>query len=60
MAAEDARFPDDVPRPENWGGYRVAPVRFEFWQGRPNRVHDRIAYRRAAADAGWIVERLSP
>jgi pyridoxamine 5'-phosphate oxidase len=55
--AED-RFPEDVPRPPFWGGYRVVPDYFEFWQGRPNRVHDRIVYRRSA-DA-WTRERLSP
>lgn len=59
MAEEDVRFKDiDVPRPEYWGGYRVAPEAFEFWQGRRNRVHDRIAYVR---DGGaWRIERLSP
>ena len=41
MADADARFADEVPRPPFWGGYRVVPDRFEFWQGRPNRVHDR-------------------
>jgi len=54
----DARFPDEVPRPSFWGGYRVVPGRFEFWQGRPNRVHDRIAYERS--DDGWAIARLSP
>ncbi len=54
----DARFPDDVPRPPFWGGYRVVPERFEFWQGRPNRVHDRIAYERGGD--GWTIARLSP
>jgi pyridoxamine 5'-phosphate oxidase len=58
MIEAEARFPDDVPRPPFWGGYRVVPDYFEFWQGRPNRVHDRIAYRRSA-DA-WTRERLSP
>jgi len=58
MADADARFADDVPRPPFWGGYRVVPDRFEFWQGRPNRVHDRVAYERDAV--GWTISRLSP
>ncbi|MGD9588476.1 MAG: pyridoxamine 5'-phosphate oxidase [Pyrinomonadaceae bacterium] len=47
-----------VPRPEHWGGYRVAPEIFEFWQGRPSRLHDRIQYSRVGA--GWEISRLSP
>ena len=59
MAEEDARFQDvEVPRPPYWGGYRVVPSAFEFWQGRRNRVHDRIAYVRDG-DV-WRIERLSP
>jgi pyridoxamine 5'-phosphate oxidase len=59
VAETDARFADaDVPRPPFWGGYRVVPDTFEFWQGRRNRVHDRIAYLRAGK--GWRIERLSP
>jgi pyridoxamine 5'-phosphate oxidase len=54
-----ARFADDdVPCPPYWGGYRVSPTEFEFWQGRPNRLHDRLRYRRE--DGRWVIERLSP
>ncbi len=61
MTAYDERFAGaDVPRPDYWGGYRVKANRFEFWQGRRNRVHDRILYRRDLASGIWIVERLSP
>lgn len=54
------RFPDGrpVPAPEHWGGFRVVPESVEFWQGRPDRMHDRLRYRRSGD--GWIVERLSP
>jgi pyridoxamine 5'-phosphate oxidase len=50
---------DDIPTPECWGGYCVVPDRFEFWQGRPNRLHDRLIYRRNGENT-WILERLSP
>ena len=50
---------EDIPVPEFWGGYRVIPERIEFWQGRPNRLHDRILYRRKG-ETEWIIERLSP
>jgi pyridoxamine 5'-phosphate oxidase len=55
-----AKYPDgNVPRPANWGGYRVLPSVFEFWQGRPSRLHDRIQFSRQA-DGSWSRCRLSP
>jgi pyridoxamine 5'-phosphate oxidase len=48
----------DVPLPEAWGGYRLVPDAFEFWQGQPNRLHDRFRYTRHRD--GWLIERLSP
>lgn len=47
-----------VPLPPNWGGYRLIPARFEFWQGRSNRLHDRFSYRKEGSN--WVIERLSP
>jgi pyridoxamine 5'-phosphate oxidase len=59
MRSYDERFKDqEVARPPHWGGYRVVPERFEFWQGRPDRVHDRIEYRRLAE--AWSIVRLAP
>ena len=49
----------EVPLPEDWGGYRVNANEYEFWQGRPDRLHDRFRYSRGAAD-DWIIERLAP
>jgi pyridoxamine 5'-phosphate oxidase len=54
----ERKYPAEVPRPPHWGGYRLAPDMIEFWQGRPNRLHDRIRYR--LAHGSWIMERLSP
>jgi pyridoxamine 5'-phosphate oxidase len=59
MAEYDAKFAGvDVPRPSYWGGFRVTPRAYEFWQGRRNRVHDRLVYRRDG-DA-WVRERIAP
>jgi len=53
------RFGEDVPRPEHWGGYRLKPNSIEFWQGRDNRLHDRLRYR-LEEDGSWLIERLGP
>ena len=58
-AEVEERFPGQVPVPGFWGGLRVAPASVEFWQGRPDRLHDRLRYRSRTA-GGWTVERLSP
>ena len=57
-AKYSAQFLLNPPRPPHWGGYRLAPDRFEFWQGRPSRLHDRLRYR--LQDGAWIKERLAP
>lgn len=49
-----------VPLPDHWGGYRIEPRGIEFWQGRPNRLHDRFRYRREGPEDDWIIERLAP
>ncbi len=53
-----AKFMLKPPRPPHWGGYRLIPDRFEFWQGRSSRLHDRIVYR--FDDSAWRIERLAP
>jgi pyridoxamine 5'-phosphate oxidase len=53
------RDSDEIPTPEWWGGYAVHPDTLEFWQGRPNRLHDRIVYSRTG-DNAWAIGRLSP
>lgn len=50
----------EVPRPPHWGGWLLVPDSFEFWQGRPSRLHDRLVYQRATAGASWSVVRLAP
>ncbi|MEX0657517.1 MAG: pyridoxamine 5'-phosphate oxidase [Egibacteraceae bacterium] len=59
IAEAAARHPDGLPRPPHWGGYRVALDRVELWQGRPDRLHDRLRYVSAPGD-GWRIERLAP
>jgi len=60
MAMQEAsgRYADRPPRPPHWGGYRVVPQEIEFWQGRTDRLHDRLLYRRAGST--WTIERLAP
>jgi pyridoxamine 5'-phosphate oxidase len=54
-----ARFAGgEIPRPPWWGGFRVQPTELEFWQSRPNRLHDRLVYRRS--DGHWLIQRLNP
>ncbi|MEV6523610.1 pyridoxamine 5'-phosphate oxidase [Longispora sp. NPDC051575] len=56
--AAEHRWPEEIPAPDHWGGFRVVPQTVEFWQGRRSRLHDRLRFRHSAA--GWLVERLSP
>jgi len=58
MAAAKERHGNNPPRPPHWGGYRVIPQEIEFWQGRSDRLHDRLRYRRKGDT--WTIERLSP
>ena len=58
-AKAGARFALNPPRPPHWGGYRLAPERWEFWQGRKSRLHDRLRYT-AQDSGGWLRERLAP
>jgi pyridoxamine 5'-phosphate oxidase len=58
MQSARERYRDNPPRPPHWGGYRVVPHEIEFWQGRSDRLHDRLLYRRKGS--AWTIERLSP
>jgi pyridoxamine 5'-phosphate oxidase len=59
FAAARERYGESVPRPSWWGGYRVVPDEFEFWQGRPSRLHDRLRYLKQP-DGSWQRDRLAP
>ena len=58
VQGEKEKYGEKPPRPAHWGGYRVTPSRIEFWQGRENRLHDRLLYRRKKDS--WTIERLAP
>lgn len=65
VAQLQQQYDDHVPRPADWGGYRLLPTRFEFWQGRENRLHDRFNYERREAvtdptETVWLITRLQP
>ncbi|MFT4774772.1 MAG: pyridoxamine 5'-phosphate oxidase, partial [Ilumatobacter sp.] len=61
VAATDKRFANAevIPRPANWGGWRLMPTEWEYWQGRPSRLHDRLRYR-PDSDVTWNITRLAP
>jgi pyridoxamine 5'-phosphate oxidase len=59
MTEFETQYKDrEIPRPDHWGGFRVIPTEFEFWQGRPSRLHDRLRYR--LQNGEWGVDRLAP
>lgn len=61
VVAYDEQFADaPVPRPAHWGGWRLVPFEWEFWQGRPSRLHDRLHYHRESSDHPWTITRLAP
>ena len=57
-ALEELYANKEIPRPAHWGGYLIQPHEYEFWQGRPNRLHDRLRY--TQVDGQWKIERLAP
>jgi pyridoxamine 5'-phosphate oxidase len=59
VRAAERQFPDAVPRPDHWGGYRLRPDAVELWQGRPDRLHDREHFL-LQSDGTWLTQRLSP
>jgi pyridoxamine 5'-phosphate oxidase len=59
MQELESKYGADIPLPPDWGGYRLKPVEIEFWQGRPNRLHDRFRYS-LQPDQNWRVDRLAP
>jgi len=60
FGALESQYPDgEIPRPANWGGYRLLPDSIELWQGRPNRLHDRLRYTKRE-QGGWLIQRLAP
>lgn len=65
VAQLQQQYNEQIPRPSDWGGYRLLPSRFEFWQGRENRLHDRFSYYQSETstgqtDSGWLISRLQP
>jgi pyridoxamine 5'-phosphate oxidase len=54
----DEKFTDEVPRPEHWGGYQIKPTAFEFWQGRPSRLHDRLVFK--SVENTWTIQKQNP
>jgi pyridoxamine 5'-phosphate oxidase len=59
VAKLDAKYPGDLPLPDDWGGYALRAQWIEFWEGRPDRLHDRLRYKRKSG-GGWRIERLAP
>lgn len=60
VAEVERRYPQDVPRPPYWSGFRLVPLVIEFWQNMPSRLHDRLIYKRDRENAPWTIHRLQP